>query len=153
MREYSLMLLFFLFCFFSWHRCKALFMSAIAKKIILYFSIIASWRKSCRRRYGALRAPLLCAMLFCTLFGCGPKAVGEDKKTHYPSGALSPAQDAAELRYPVSGKKIDKTLYMLNDPERMYVYQGKFNQYLKDQTENTSEKYQNLQPRQASPFR
>ncbi len=154
MREYSLMLLFFLFCFFSWHKRQALFMSPATQRIIRHFSIILSWCESCKGRgYGALRAPLLYAMLFCALLGCGPKVVGEDIKKHYPSGGLSPAHDPAELRYPASGKRIDKTLYMLNDPERMYVYQGHFNQYLKEQTNNTSEKYQNLQPRQESPFR
>ncbi len=92
--------------------------------------------------------------LFLALFlGCTPKVVGEDVAPHRPSGALSPAHDAAELRYPASGKKIDKTLYYLNDPERMYTYQENFRQYLREDYDGTSEKYRNLQPRQISPFR
>ncbi len=96
---------------------------------------------------------LLVFVLPSVLWGCGPKVVGEEVAPHRPSGALSAAHDPAELRYPASGRNIDKALYLLNDPERMYMYQENFRAYLRSDYGETPEEYRNLQPRQVSPFR
>ncbi len=92
------------------------------------------------------------------LCACGPKVVGEDVEVATASGALSAAQDPAHLRYPSSGRSLDKVLYYFNTPAHMQARQQRFETYLRNATAPTDSTawptdYTNLQPRQVSPFR
>ncbi len=99
---------------------------------------------------------LLCLGL--SLCACGPKVVGEDAATFTPSGGLSAAQDPSHLRYPSSGRALDKALYYFSMPQVMQANQQNLETFLqKNYTSTDPDKnatdYTNLQPRQASPFR
>ncbi len=95
---------------------------------------------------------LLCLFLV----GCGgPKIVGSDVTPAKVTGLNYAVDDPSLLRYPLSGKKIDETLYFLNQPQTIVAQQQKFNNYLRKVTAKGAppNDYNNLQPREASPFR
>ncbi len=90
------------------------------------------------------------------LSGCGgPKMVGEDVKRAEITGLSYAVDDPSLLRYPLSGKKIDETLYIVNHPQVMAVRQQRYDNYLRKVTAGSAppNDYNNLQPREASPFR
>ncbi len=96
-------------------------------------------------------------IFICLLFiyGCGPKAVGQDVEPARVSGVGYAAADTDHLRYPVSGKNIDKKLYLLNKPESMVYLQNYTDSYLKQKAHkgDAPNNYDDLQPRHTSPFR
>ncbi len=96
-------------------------------------------------------------LLLCiSLVACGPKSVGQGAPQAEITGVGYANDDPSRLRYPLSGKKIDKTLYVLNHPEFMQQWQDTTHNYLRGlqaDPKNPPNDYNNLQPRQASPFR
>ncbi len=100
---------------------------------------------------------ILYILLSCMfLMACGgPKVVGADVERAKLSGVGYAVDDPSLLRYPLSGKKIDETLYILNQPQNMAYRQKNFENYLRKATAGSAppNDYNNLQPREASPFR
>ncbi len=90
-----------------------------------------------------------------SLSACGPKTVGDDIESAPLHGNVSPAHDPANLRYPLTGRAIDKALYIVNSPAYMQARQKNLERYLHDtyMQDNAPNDYTNLQPRQVSPFR
>ncbi len=88
------------------------------------------------------------------LGGCGPKIVGQDAEQARVSGVGIATDDPNQLRYPLSGKNIDKQLYFLNKQETMAQMQNYTTLLLQQKrTDDAPNNYNDLQPRQASPFR
>ncbi len=95
-------------------------------------------------------------LLCLCLGGCGgPKIVGEDVERAKVTGLSYAVDDPNHLRYPLSGKNIDETLYILNQPELMATRQYNYDNYLRRVTAGSAppNDYNNLQPREANPFR
>ncbi len=94
--------------------------------------------------------------LFCLfLAGCGgPKTVGDDAPQAEITGLGYAVDDPGQLRYPLSGKGIDKNLYFMNKPETMTGLQQYYHNLLQSKQKTPPPNdYDNLQPREASPFR
>ncbi len=94
--------------------------------------------------------------LTCFFLGaCGSKVVGEDVSVSTPTGSVSAAQDPAYARYPMSGRSLDKALYIMNTPAYMQARQSRLDTFLRKSYagEQAPNDYTNLQPRQVSPFR
>ncbi len=95
-------------------------------------------------------------ILFCiVLMGCGgPKPVGYGAEQAKITGVGYAVDDPSILRYPLSGKNIDKKLYYLNQPEIMMELQQYYHNSLESkQKQEAPNDYKNLQPREVSPFR
>ncbi len=95
-------------------------------------------------------------LMFCVfLAGCGgPKPVGYGTAQAEVTGVGYAVDDPGQLRYPLSGRNIDKKLYFLNQPHNMIQLQQHYKSFLQDKnTMAPPNDYNNLQPREASPFR
>ncbi len=102
-----------------------------------------------------MQHPIIYILLVCLLLtGCGgPKSVGHGTEQAKITGVGYATDDPSQLRYPLSGKSLDKQLYFLNQPETMIQLQNYYQNALTDNQKENSNKYTNLQPREASPFR
>lgn len=103
---------------------------------------------------------LLLLTLLLSLAACGPKNVGEDT-LKADEGYTNPANEPeAQLRYPISGNRIEQRLFYMNQPHVMIERQQRQRDYFDRRMGEPStpgrsapNDYNNLTPRQASPFR
>ncbi len=95
--------------------------------------------------------PFIC-MFLCA---CGPKAVGQNEPQAEITGVGYAVDDPGQLRYPLSGRSVDTYLYYLNQPQSMNMRQSYYNSLLpkREGEQQAPNDYNNLQPRQVSPFR
>ena len=92
----------------------------------------------------------LFAALCLALAACGPKDVGEGASSALP--VSSPAQDLlSQARYPMDGNRIQQRLYVLNQPQVIETMQQRQKDLLRRGAAPSG--YENLTPKQASPFR
>ncbi len=99
--------------------------------------------------------------IFCMFFlvGCGPKAVGHNATQAKVTGIGYANDDPSLARYPISGKTIDTTLYFVNTPQYTHQQQNTAQTYIRraqglpEGNSIAPNDYNNLQPREASPFR
>ena len=106
-------------------------------------------------RHYFLLACLLCASL--ALAACGPKNVGEDVLKADDGYTHAGREPETQLRYPISGNRIEQRLYYMNQPhvmvETMQRQKDYFNRRAGITPKDAPNDYNNLTPKQQSPFR
>ena len=88
------------------------------------------------------------------LAACGPKNVGEDVPKAEEGFTNAANEPEAQLRYPLSGRRLDQRLYHMNQPQIMEERQQRQRDYFDRRTGAPGQNaVPALVPRQASPFR